>query len=372
VARLINPAVPGEFGATVSAFELEWCGAVGALDYSHAQTCGALDCVKRLWPEEVERRCADSRGCANAAAIVELGLMLDACESADGFGNVLRRLRGGQRRAAYSELVLGALLSRFGYSFSLEPPLDGHVLDAVATVIGCPVYFEVVAPEESQASIAETQMVRQLLDAVQHGISQCRVEIELYDLIDEAAIAAVVSAVRDAAPSSWLAVGSVARVRRIDSEQALTPAFDDADGMQVVIGGDSVVQGQSTSVVIQRESSDARARRIFNTEYHQFSGAVPNVLVVNVSGVADGMSKWPEEMKRLLQPGRNRKVGAILFFAQGVMGPPEAMRRRFVVVENPYAHHRVPTELLERFRSLDEFEAFERRVPPAPQKATAK
>jgi hypothetical protein len=56
----------------------------------------------------------------------------------------------------------------------------------------------------------------------------------------------------------------------------------------------------------------------------------------------------------LLQPTRNRKVGAVVVFTQGLVGPPECVRRRWVLVVNPHAHLHVPEKLLESFEALDE------------------
>ena len=59
-------------------------------------------------------------------------------------------------------------------------------------------------------------------------------------------------------------------------------------------------------------------------------------------------------MARLLQPSRNRKVGAVAFFEQGCVGPPEAIRRRWRVLINPHAHVQIPEVLLDGLESLDE------------------
>jgi hypothetical protein len=58
-----------------------------------------------------------TRGVGVLASVVELGSMLDACETADAFQEVLQRVKAGER-SAYSELVLVAALrlSRLGYA----------------------------------------------------------------------------------------------------------------------------------------------------------------------------------------------------------------------------------------------------------------
>jgi hypothetical protein len=152
-------------------------------------------------------------------------------------------------------------------------------------------------------------------------------------------------------------VDSLARVRRINASQPLLPTFD-GEGAQVVFAEEISVQGESTSVITRWESSDVRAKRVFNEEYHQFSPSVSNVLVVNVCAASDGMKLWPGEMARLLQPTRNRKVGAVAFFEQGSLGLPEAIRRRWRVLVNPHAHLPIPERLLAGIESLDESTAY--------------
>lgn len=115
------------------------------------------------------------------------------------------------------------------------------------------------------------------------------------------------------------------------------------------------VQGETAGIVARIETAtDVRARHKFNDEYHHFSESVANVLVINVSGVIDGMKAWPSEIARLLQPSRNRKVGAVVFFDQASVGPPEAIRRKWRVLVNPFAHMQIPKTLLDGLESLDE------------------
>ena len=111
----------------------------------------------------------------------------------------------------------------------------------------------------------------------------------------------------------------------------MPPTFD-GEGPSIVFAGQRAIQGPATNVVICWEDNDERAKRLFNAEYHHFSEEVPNVLVVNVFAVADRMKAWTNWMNRVLQPKQNRKVGAVALFDQGVVGPPEAIRRQWKVI----------------------------------------
>jgi hypothetical protein len=230
------------------------------------------------------------------------------------------------------------------------------VLDATAEIDGISVYFEVVAPERSDASAEDQRLVNKLTVDVRARVSKCRVEIEVQSPFDAGSIGPIVAAIEAAAPSTWTLVNSLARVRRIDAGQTLLPMFDGAG--HVVVGGESFLQGESTNVIARWESSDARAKRVFKDEYHQFSRTVPNVLVVDLCAVSDGMKLWPGEMARLLQPTRNRKVGAVAFFDQRLLGPPGTIRRRWRLLVNSYAHLPVPEHLLTGIESLDESSAY--------------
>ena len=347
-----EPSIPPEFGGSWAAFLQDWCCG-GSLATSAAEVARALSAFNRLWPAEVARLASDSpRGLGVAAPAVELGRLLHACETAPSFDKVLKRLVNGER-SAYSELVLVAALRRLGYGAQFEPPIGGRVLDARCLVDGVPVYCEVVAPERSDASVKQQRIVDETTAAIRRSVSKCRVEIEIRGDIDVAAIEQIAAAVQSAVPTEWTIVNSMARVRRIDFGLALEPVFD-GDGSQIVVGGERTVQGESTSVIARWESSDLRAKRVFNEEYHHFAKDVANILVVNVSAISDGMEAWPQRMARLLQPCQNRKVGAVTFFEQGCVGPPEGIRRRWRVLVNPHAHIQIPEVLLDGFESLDE------------------
>ncbi len=356
MTQLPDVAIPSEFGGSLSAFVDEWCLG-GRLGHDAGEVSQALSTLNRLWPDKVKRLVRESpRGLGIAASAVELGLLLDGCEAAEGVPNVLRRLVGGER-SAYSELVVGAALRRLGHEPRFAAPIDGRLLDAACDIDSSPVYFEVVAPERSDASAEDQQRVNELTAEVRRSVSKCRVEIEIRGQLDDTSVGTIVAMVKSAQTSEWSLISSVARIRRIDAGQTLLPTFD-GHGAQVVIAEERAVQGDSTSVIARWEASDARAKRIFNDEYHHFSKSVANTLVLNVCAVSDGMKLWPTEMARLLQPTRNRKVGAVVFFEQGSLGPPEAIRRRWRVLVNPYAYLSVPDRLLTGLESLDESEAY--------------
>ena len=347
------PQVPAALGSSWDVFVRDWW-LNAALPDTPESMARALSVLWRLWPERIlEVARASARGPGMVAPLLDLGLILELSEPIPSFAEVLFRLKGGER-SAQSELVLVAALTKLSLAPSFAPPIDGRVLDAACMVGSNRVFFEVVAPERSDAGQARMKIINRLSEGVRAAIAGCRVEIEVFDEYTDGDISVVVEAIALAPPNAWALVENKARLRRIDTGQRLLPLFDRPDGMQMVIAGEQAVQGESASAVICHEDSDGRAKRVFNEEYHQFSKAVPNVLVVNVSAVSGGMREWPIHMSRLLQPGRNRRVGAVAFFDQGVIGPPERTRRRWRILANPYAHCAVPDSLLAGLESLDE------------------
>lgn len=243
-----------------------------------------------------------------------------------------------------------------GYEPSLEPPCEGKVLDARCEVDGVQVFFEVRAPRFSDAFHDASKAVQDLKNALQAAVSDCRLEVEIFEPLTRESQEAIVAAARTADDGVWVAVEGAARIRKIATGSPLPPNFD-GDGTQVRMAGDTNVKGPGMSLVIRWENNDDRAKRLFNAEYEHFSKRVANVLVMNAAP-AGGLRRWTQPIQRLLQPGRNRKVGAVALFDGGMLGPPEAIRRRWHVIVNLHAHHAIPARLVDDLRSLDESRYF--------------
>ena len=242
-------------------------------------------------------------------------------------------------------------LTRLGYSCAFEVPTGGHVLDAKCDVDEQTIFFEVVAPEQSDASVTQQKIVSGLGKEVSELVSGCRLEIELFPPILSANIPGILEQIRRLPSGIWIVLKGTARFRKIDFGEEMNPIFD-GDGSQVIFPDITTTDNESSQIVIKWEASDIRAKRIFNEEYHQFSDIEANVLIVNISAVTDGMTTWPALMKNLMQPGRNRNVGAIAFFEQSLHGPPEDICRKWLVIENPHAHKPIPRRLLQDIQSL--------------------
>lgn len=339
--------LPPQFGKSWADFNQEWC--IGEkIAYTPEQVEIGLSTLARHWPEEVDRRKLEPvRGISIVAYLVDLGLMLSRCEALVRFDSVMQRLREGGR-SAYSEVVVVDGLVRLGHNPAFEPPLGDRVLDALCHIDGSDTYLEVVAPERSQASqdrAAREATIRAKLD---RELRDCRLELDLRELATAEDAETILSAAKSAPAGEWISVGDIVRMRRIDKGGQLEPLWD-GDGPTIKILGQEPSQG----VFSRWEDSDDRAKRVFNDEYAHFASGVANVVVVNTSAVDPAFRVWPQAMTRLFQPGRNRKVGAVAFFSQAIMGTPLATIRSWHVVVNPHSHVSVPARLIEGLRSLD-------------------
>ena len=102
-------ALPPPFGTNWEGFLASWC--MGNAPFQDPQTVGlALSALVRLWPERVAAISqGNTRGLIVVSPAIQNGLVLAACEGLDGFANVLRRLKTGER-SAYAELRFAARL----------------------------------------------------------------------------------------------------------------------------------------------------------------------------------------------------------------------------------------------------------------------
>lgn len=182
-------------------------------------------------------------------------------------------------------------------------------------------------------------------------ISNSRVELGILESFDQSDIASAVEAIRAARPLVWTRVGDWAQFRRTDEGQILLPMFDGA-GAQVRVAGDTAVKGPGKSVVIRWERVDTRARLALERKRAQVRAGVCNAVVIDVCAVG-GTGDWPETIAQL--PGTDfEKIGTVLFFDQGCLGPPERVRRRWRVIDNPCASLCAPQKLLSAIESLDD------------------
>jgi hypothetical protein len=341
-----GPVFPQEFGRDWHHFHREWC--LGeALALSPHCVASAVDAVARHTPEKITAVASGSeRGPSVICPLIELGDLFLTVENARYFPRVLKRLKSGNR-SAYSEIVVVSALIRSGFEAIFEAGKGRP--DAVATVDGTQVAFEVYAPERGNLSETRAELLHDLEVALKRTLTNCRVEVDVLNA-QRADVGKLVEAARAAPSSEWVKVGNLGRVRRVDQGPPLSRTFD-GDGPEIVIAGQTTTQGSGFNAVIRIQDDDLRARDKLEAKRAQISANLANVVVINVTNVG-GIAEWPALLSAAMGSDFE-KIGAVLFFDQGLYGgPPVAIRRRWRALLNRSASLAVPERLLTRFEAL--------------------
>ena len=175
-----------------------------------------------------------TRGLMVISPAIRHGIILSACENLKGFNNVLRRLRADEERSAYIELMFAARLVKKGFSPVLEPPLAGKVLDAWISTDDGDVYFEVIAPEMSDAIREMKDSAWNLAGTLCQQNPGKSIEVLLSADIDEAGCERVIAAVREHALSDEIweldSIGRITTRCRGNDQNVISPTIRKAKG----------------------------------------------------------------------------------------------------------------------------------------------
>jgi hypothetical protein len=354
-------SIPQNIVAQWSEFVAEWCLGIEPVEAPY-EVERAFDALRRLWPEflnELEAQGEQgSRGISTIAPAIALGLTLAACESLNGFGPVMARLRQGER-SALAELEFAAALVRCGFTPVLEPQLGSKTLDCSVGVGSERVYVEVIAPEQAAAIKDARATAMRMAEELVERTTGSRTEVLLSDE-PGVRLDAIVEAVTTTLPDGRVHnVEGIAKVRRDflgPQPPNVGPLIANPDPRPTVAvsrmtGGGG---GVFTSATVRLTITDERARRLLSNELSHFSQTERNILAVRVSNVPGGMKWWWPLVLGWFQPSRNRRVGAIVLYEQALGGMPFAIRQRWRVIENPYAYMPVPRSLINAIGDLDE------------------
>jgi hypothetical protein len=111
----------------------------------------------------------------------------------------------------------------------------------------------------------------------------------------------------------------------------------------------------STAAIVRMSITDERAYRLLRKELSHFSPTERNIIVIRTTEVPGGMKRWGQSALRWFQPGRNRRVGAIILYEKVATWDPQyAVRQYGQVIENPYAYMPIPRSLYNAIWALDE------------------
>jgi hypothetical protein len=308
----------------------------------------AFDALRRLWPEYLsEVQAQDPPGIFRIAPAISRGLTLAACEPLRGFGPVMARVRKGEV-SALAELQFAATLVKSGLTPELEP--GDKRLDCSVEVGSETVFAEVIAPARSEAITSAQATIERVVANVVERNTGTHTEILLAVEPDTQFDTIVASATATPPDEAVHHVEGIGRFRRTflgPQPPNVGPTIFVLDPPPV-IAASRVTQAEDgifTSATIRLPVMDQRAHRLLSAEHHHFSRTERNILVMSLSGVP-GRREWLPLIERWFQPGRNRRVGAVALYYQGLGGTPPAIRRRWRVLVNPYALVPVPDSLI--------------------------
>jgi hypothetical protein len=317
--------IPSAFGGTWQAFVKNWCSG-HAPGYEPAIAIKALRVLGGLWPEAIE---SSLRGMYYAAHQIELGMHLSQVRPYPGFEDLLARLRL-KDHGARAELVVAASLISEGLPIRLGAPCESKLIDIAIDTPANPVFIEVVSPEVSMKQADEDKLVSKLRSDLGTAAQGHSILIEFSEDPTSQLVDALISAVHLDASGVWQNVNQSARFRRWPATAA------------------------SSAFNIAWPGSYDRAEKIVRRKCEQLSRDVPNVIAIDMSANASSIFEWRSSVRRLLQPSKNQRIGAVALYETMYSSFLDRACRAWWIIENPYALQPIPKEVIHVFESLDE------------------
>lgn len=348
-----------DFGVSWPDVVATWCLGT-ALDVPGEEAWEALGVLEHLWPERLDQVLRGSaKGLGAMLPLIDLGLSLAACQNLTGFDHVFGRLKEGED-AALSEIKVAAALANLGYRLLLEPFLEGKRLDALVLVDENEVYVEVASPELSDAMKEAYAGMAALADRLAEESSGTCIDVHLVTEPTRDVLESVVEFIKTSTPSSTEVVCELPGVAFIrhqmfsENRSSFQPVPISA-GRPVLFTehiGKRIGADVETHVSVNLPLSDGRAERLITAEIHHFSPKESNILVLDVTKVPDGIRSWTPLVERRFQPGRNRRLGAVVLFSDGIF--KAGILQMWSVLRNPYAYRPPPEPLLNGIASLNQ------------------
>lgn len=284
----------------------------------------ALRTVAELWPEAI----SDSRGMYAACALIELGKALIRTRACPGFDALLPRLKKLDQ-GAHAELIVASALMEKGLQVRLDVPCNGSVLDLAIENDARLVYVEITAPLESEYLARQRELSIEFGLRLDHASEGFSVEVEFAEDLTHELVDTLLDRLSSEHSGEWQTISSTVRFRRWPS-----PA-------------DSQVRS------IAYPGVDRRTEKIIRRKPDQLSTDVPNIVVIDVRSIGASVVEWLSATRRILQPTKNRRIGAVVLFQSFFSIHLDRGYRLWWVVENPHASCPVPPEILHTFAALD-------------------
>ena len=352
----MHMAARADFGNCWAEVVANWC--CGFAPPVDEQTAWAsLQTMEELWPEYLDKVIAvGARSRMVIADIIDYGRTLHACRNLEGFENVVRRLRTGDK-GELAELKFATNLIEAGYRPELEPNLNGNRLDAVVVEGAEQVYIEVISPELSQAIQRAEEGIGILACALTACTPGSITDVHMIADPNDDAIRHVLAFVLSG-PETFIAheIPSIALVaiRPFDPRIELIKSNFIDRGVPAIGIVSTNGDGRLPSFAMVRlPIDDQRAARLMEAETHQLSRDEINVLAIDLSNIPGGIRDWQPLIQRRFQPNLNRRFGAVILFTRVNQLHNANILRGYRVLRNPYAYRAVPEALLRAIENLD-------------------
>lgn len=349
----------------------------GSVDYEKEDVVNAFNDVERIMgPKWLGLAFGQSRGTMVAIQIIDLGMTLKTIESIPNASKLISKIRnllpktifhGNRHKKPDPSVILSsnrlhelahslqvarliAHYRRHSFEVEVEPELP------VRTEIKRPdfrvrydktwVYVEVVCPGFSK----EAQNVNKILARIANVNKKLRMdrvaEIFLFKDPSDTEINQIISkcrqlAEKDIQPQEYI-MGNTAQIFTNPWNQERLPKFTPAvEEKRPILGivefeikhDKGVAHGRKCNV--KMPITDERAQKILYKKSRQLSKTNPGLIVVGVSGVPGGLKRWPELIRRRLQPRLNRRISGVLITESAVTGKSLETRKRFIEHPNP-------------------------------------
>ncbi len=344
-----------DFGSNWFDFVANWCSGVPpSIPAEHGW--GAISLLERLWPEYLDKVLADgAKGIALMVPMIGLGITLEACENLLGFDKILARMKQGEK-GAFSEAKFAAALVKLEYNPILEPQLREKCLDALISVGGENVYFEVISPDTCDAIKTAYEEMRGLTQRIIKENVGMDVNIKLLTEPNTSISDSILAYLETLSPSTenthkMPCVALIKYSTFAPKALSFERKQNDVESPELFVASyNRTKDGINTRSNVGVSITDERAQRLMSAEADHFSREEINILVMDVSAVPGGIKSWSSLIQRRFQPDINRRFGAVVLLSSYIEST--GISARCSVLQNQYAYKRPPKCLLDALVKL--------------------
>jgi hypothetical protein len=336
-----------------SDFIVDWCLGI-VPSFTEEQANNALTALKCFWPEHLEELLqSGSRGIGVIGTVIFYGQLINQCNHLHGFAQVMARIRQGER-SALSELNFAKILLDLGYQPNLEAVLHQRTLDALIIAEGSRIYFEVIAPDESDAMRSTYRAMQTLANDLAINNLGSRIELFLETELTLESSQHILAFVEKIPYSKEVRdISGIALIRKQRHESpndAITPVSSKMP--QTSVTHATNMNGVLTVVDVGIRPYDNRIGRLLDDESKHFSREEINILVMNVSRIPIGLPDFIPLIQRRLQPHLNRRFSAVILFTQFFRVEDGMPELDWHMIINPHAYRQVPISLAQTLSLL--------------------